>query len=224
MQALDRTLELDIALLAVERAALAAMAVRAQMGERGAGTITKEDRSPVTVADFAAQAVVAATLQEAFRNDPLVGEEDSDGLRGDAALSVRSRVVEAVGRALSRSVAGDEVLTWLDRGNARGDTDRYWVLDPIDGTKGFLRGGQFAIALALVEHGEVTAAVLGCPAYDLATAAMPGLILGAVRGQGSFEVATAGAVRKARRPIRVADAHDVSSFRVCESVESGHTD
>jgi 3'(2'), 5'-bisphosphate nucleotidase len=41
--------------------------------------------------------------------------------------------------------------------------DRYWTLDPIDGTKGFLRGDQYAIALALVEHGEVVLGVLGCP-------------------------------------------------------------
>jgi 3'(2'), 5'-bisphosphate nucleotidase len=41
--------------------------------------------------------------------------------------------------------------------------ERFWALDPIDGTKGFLRGDQYAIALALVENREVKLGVLACP-------------------------------------------------------------
>jgi 3'(2'), 5'-bisphosphate nucleotidase len=37
------------------------------------------------------------------------------------------------------------------------------VLDPIDGTKGFVRGEQFCIALSLIEEGEVKLGLLGCP-------------------------------------------------------------
>ncbi len=224
MQALDRKLELDTALEAVRRAAIAAMTVRADLGARGAGTITKQDNSPVTVADFAAQAVVAATLEAAFPNDSLVGEEDAVGLRGDAASALRARVTEIVSSSLARRVGHEEVLAWLDRGQARGDTERYWVVDPIDGTKGFLRGGQFAIALALIEGGEVTAAVLACPAYDLAPQAIPGLLFGAMRGSGAFEVSFAGSPPSPRRPVRVAVWRGQSLLRVCESVESGHTD
>ena len=40
---------------------------------------------------------------------------------------------------------------------------RWWTLDPVDGTKGFLRNEQYAIALALVEEGQVVLAVMGCP-------------------------------------------------------------
>jgi 3'(2'), 5'-bisphosphate nucleotidase len=41
------------------------------------------------------------------------------------------------------------------------------VLDPIDGTLGFVRGDQYAIALAMVENGEVVLGVLGCPNLPL---------------------------------------------------------
>ena len=51
----------------------------------------------------------------------------------------------------------------LDRGDHAGEDQRYWVLDPIDGTKGFLRGDQYAVALALVDGGKVVVGVLGCP-------------------------------------------------------------
>ena len=41
--------------------------------------------------------------------------------------------------------------------------ERFWTLDPIDGTKGFLRGEQYAVALALIVGGEVVVAALACP-------------------------------------------------------------
>ncbi len=43
----------------------------------------------------------------------------------------------------------------------------YWTLDPIDGTKGFLRREQYAVALALVRNGKVELGVLGCPELTL---------------------------------------------------------
>jgi len=41
------------------------------------------------------------------------------------------------------------------------------MLDPIDGTKGFLRGGQYAVALALMADGRPQIGLLGCPELDL---------------------------------------------------------
>lgn len=38
-----------------------------------------------------------------------------------------------------------------------------WTLDPIDGTKGFLRGGQYAVCLALLVDARVALGVIGCP-------------------------------------------------------------
>jgi 3'(2'), 5'-bisphosphate nucleotidase len=38
-----------------------------------------------------------------------------------------------------------------------------WTLDPIDGTKGFLLGGQYAVCLALIEDSDVKLGVMGCP-------------------------------------------------------------
>jgi 3'-phosphoadenosine 5'-phosphosulfate (PAPS) 3'-phosphatase len=38
-----------------------------------------------------------------------------------------------------------------------------WTLDPIDGTKGFLRGGQYAVCLALIVDARVELGIIGCP-------------------------------------------------------------
>lgn len=100
----------------------------------------------------------------------MVGEEDSAALRGGSEESeaTLSRVVAAVNdsRAASgsRPLSADEVLAALDRGSgAGGRAGRHWVLDPVDGTLGFVRGDQYAVALALVDSGNLAVAALGCP-------------------------------------------------------------
>src|SRR6185369_9410687 len=89
-----------------------------------------------------------------------------------------------------------DVLDWIERGQHPLDPERrYWILDPVDGTKGFLRKEQYAIALALVDRGEILVGVLACPnlplALDKATPAgapARGQIYAAVRGQGAERI------------------------------------
>ena len=66
---------------AIDAARQASLLVREIQAEMVTPALTKSDRSPVTVADFASQALVASLLAEAFPNDPLVGEEGADALR-----------------------------------------------------------------------------------------------------------------------------------------------
>ena len=66
-------------------------------------------------------------------------------------------VLDAVASA-GVKVSFESAVTLLEGGVYANNGESYWVLDPIDGTKGFLRGGQFAIALALIQEGVVTLA------------------------------------------------------------------
>jgi 3'(2'), 5'-bisphosphate nucleotidase len=63
----------------------------------------------------------------------------------------------------------EQVLAWIDRGR-RMCGRRFWTLDPIDGTKGLLRGGPYVIALALVVDGTVKIGIIGCPRLSVTTA------------------------------------------------------
>ncbi|KAJ3693332.1 hypothetical protein LUZ60_008812 [Juncus effusus] len=55
----------------------------------------------------------------------------------------------------------EEVISAIDNGKSEGGSSgRHWVLDPIDGTKGFVRGDQYAIALGLLDEGKVVLGVL----------------------------------------------------------------
>jgi 3'-phosphoadenosine 5'-phosphosulfate (PAPS) 3'-phosphatase len=44
-----------------------------------------------------------------------------------------------------------------------GGSGRHWVLDPIDGTRGFVGQRQYAVCLGMLQDGEVVLGVLGCP-------------------------------------------------------------
>jgi myo-inositol-1(or 4)-monophosphatase len=53
------------------------------------------------------------------------------------------------------------------------EADRVFVIDPIDGTRGFIAGSrQWCVSLAIVENGRPTAAVLECPALLESIAAL----------------------------------------------------
>ncbi len=101
--------------------------------------ITKDDRSPVTVADFAVQAIVAIALREAAGDVLIVGEEHAGVLRTSEHTAVVDAVVEAV-RMYRPDATADQVLDAIDACDHDGTAEAYWTLDPIDGTKGFLRG------------------------------------------------------------------------------------
>ena len=208
----------DIEMSAARRAvdAAAELCRRTQGALLAGDTLTKGDDSPVTVADFAVQAVVAATLTEALDGFEMVGEEDPADLRGDDQASLREAVVGLVRTARGGDVDAATVLDWIGAGASDGSAPRYWTLDPIDGTKGFLRGDQYAIALALIEHGEVVLGVLGCPNLPNPDAST-GAVFTAVPGR--CEVRTANGVVTAR----VAAPATLAEARFCESVESGHS-
>ncbi|KAJ1722400.1 3'(2'),5'-bisphosphate nucleotidase [Coemansia erecta] len=217
--------ERQVAIQAVEQASKLCQAVFNRLVT--SSTLTKKDKSPVTIADFGAQAVVNAILAQHFPEDPIVGEEDSKDLQGDTGREMRTKVVDLVNSIGERTMGEEEVLGAIDRGQyAGGATGRHWTLDPIDGTKGFLRGEQYAVCLALIIDGQVRLGVLGCP--NLEQTHQPGsdpnsrgVLMVAVDGQGAFQRALTGIKDETR--IHASSLSDTTQATFCESVESGHT-
>jgi 3'(2'), 5'-bisphosphate nucleotidase len=162
-----------------------------------------------------------ASLGERLPGDSVVGEEDAAALRQDAQEDLRSAVVAAVRDELRRDVGAERVLGWIDLGAAEARGPRYWTVDPIDGTKGFLRGEQYAVALGLIEDGEVVLGVLGCP--NLPCEAGVGALFSALRGEPARE-RSLWDVDAREREISVSSITSAADARFCESVESAHSD
>lgn len=225
-------MERDVAVRLVSQAVGIGRAVQrdiARAAESGGGRWDKDDKSPVTEADLAIQAAISVGLREAFPADPLMGEETSEELRRPDFAPLLERVVSRV-RSVRADATAANVLDWIER---RGETypadGRYWVLDPVDGTKGFLRGEQYAIALALVVNGRVELGVLGCPNLPASLASGGnsneagglGEIAWAIRGQGAWRMPLDSSDQPtAAARLRVADAGSDAAKTWVERVES----
>ncbi|MBQ4839237.1 MULTISPECIES: 3'(2'),5'-bisphosphate nucleotidase CysQ [Pseudoalteromonas] len=93
----------------------------------------KNDDSPVTEADLAANRVITAGLQRLTPEIPILSEESAD-------------------------ISWQERQTW----------QRYWLVDPIDGTKEFIKkNGEFTVNIALIEQGTPTMGVVYAPALNI---------------------------------------------------------
>jgi 3'(2'),5'-bisphosphate nucleotidase len=138
------------------------------MGHYGAAPSsfeTKPDGSPVSRADLEANAVILAAIRAAFPDDGVLSEESPD----DAG---------SVG-----SPAGDRL-----------EKNRVWIVDPLDGTRGFLaRTDDFAVHVAL--------AVAGIPSVSVVYQPVADVLYRAVVGQGAFCVRP-GTVRRLRVSTR----------------------
>ncbi len=211
--------EREAALGAMRQAAVICRAVQSEITP---GVLEKKDRSPVTVADFGSQALVCRWLEQTFPEDPVIGEEDAASLGESGNEEILERLVGHVERFVPGS-GPDQICAWIDRGGASEFTERFWTLDPIDGTKGFLRSEQYAISLALIDRGEIVLGVLGCPnlPIDPDVPDEIGAAFVAVKGEGAFQVPLYG--EGVEKPIRVSETSDPSQIRFCESVEKAHS-
>ncbi|CAM9154339.1 unnamed protein product, partial [Phaeothamnion confervicola] len=199
--------------------------------------VTKADLSPVTVVDFTVQAIVLGLLARRFPDDGFIAEEASDVLRRDGAAT--AAVVDIVRRALDPAMTDTDVFAAIDLG-ARGarpaaggsngtGMGRTWVLDPVDGTKGLLRGQQFCCALAMLREGRPAAGVLGCPNLPLpgeggegGGGVGSGMLVYAADGKGCYARPLTAAADAARR-VYVSDVSSAAAARFLEAVEAGHS-
>ncbi len=189
--------------------------------------ITKDDKSPVTVADFASQAIVAILLQQSLGDIILVGEEDSKFLREPEHAAHLEAVIQAV-RQIVPDISEHDVLAAIDTG--AGDTHHpsFWTLDPIDGTKGFLRGQQYAIALAYIEQGTPVVAAMACPnlprdfSAPLDTPDSQGSLYYTIKGDSVYELPCTDITATPEKVLRL-DHEAGQPISICASVEKAHS-
>jgi 3'(2'), 5'-bisphosphate nucleotidase len=211
--------EAQFAIDAVRESSLLARRIQREMV---GSELTKDDRSPVTVADFAVQALIARRLAEQLPGSVLIGEEQADALRLEEGVDMLDQVTRFVRTAVADATP-EEVCGLIDRGGGE-PPESFWTLDPIDGTKGFLRREQYAVALALIRDGQVVFGALGCPELTnacRADAGGPGSLVAAARGEGTWTRPLNG--DSPWKPLQVSAHGDARGARILRSVEKAHT-
>ncbi|KAK4794409.1 hypothetical protein SAY86_012403 [Trapa natans] len=187
--------ELVAAIDVVERACRLCIDVKRSLISNDGRILEKNDQTPVTVADFGVQALVSLELSKLFPSIPLVAEEDSSAIRSNNLADVVVDVVKSKASSDDNLLTKDDILKAIDRGrNAAysfgAQPATYWILDPIDGTRGFLRGSEslYVVGLALVVKGEIALGVMGCPNWqeDLSLVSRRGMIMVSHIGYGTW--------------------------------------
>nr|AAK67489.1 HAL2 [Candida albicans] len=207
--------ELKVATLAVKCASLLTKQLSDSIVQTAkSGTLTKDDKSPVTIGDFASQAIINHAIKLNFPNDEIVGEEDSQELQensnlADQVLQLITKIQQET--AVYNDTLGtltltdkNEVYHSLDFGNSQGGLKgRFWALDPIDEFQTYWKTS------CRYEHSGVV-----------------GGLYSAVKGVGSFysELFKKGAEPLSQqKPIKSQNHTDPNQLKVVEGVEKGHS-
>jgi len=153
---------------AIAEIATAAGAEIEAIRARGFVARAKDDASPVTDADEAANALIVRRLEQVAPGIPVIAEE-----------SVAVGDAPAVG-------------------------DRFWLVDPLDGTAEFVAGrGEYTVNIALIEQARPVLGVVGVPARSELYVGIAGAGARRSRGGGWSPIAA--------RPVPAADAVAVAS-------------
>lgn len=212
--------ELKVGLEAVDKAMKISRKIQKEL--TAGDKIDKSDKSPVTIADFTSQAIICSILNDSFPDIPIVGEEESADLKKPENSVVFNKIENFLEKEknLYDRLYKKDILESIDLGCADPNQNIFWTLDPIDGTKGFLRGEQYAVALALIKNGEVILGISGCPNLNIeGDPGEKGFIFYAVKGEGSSQI---NCQTSETKKILVTDHLDKTKMRFVQSYESGH--
>ncbi|EPP37011.1 hypothetical protein BOKEGFJH_00602 [Chlamydia avium] len=124
---------------------------------------TKSDGSFVTPADYGVQFCLQKKLCLAFPHIPFIGEEILDPTHDQHKCSKILEFIHALDPEVTDQDLLETPLTEQD------PSSLYWLVDPIDGTAGFIKNRFFAIALSLIHNNQPILAVMACPSPDLHT-------------------------------------------------------
>jgi 3'(2'), 5'-bisphosphate nucleotidase len=211
---------------AAARAAAAAIAAVGDPSRLAADSVMdKGAAGPATVADLAGQVAAIHALRSAEGPRCRIMAEESldevDRFGGDALVERVVRALQDAGLALSRLEVRDTLAAGIDAGGADGEC---WALDPLDGTKGYLRGGQFAIAVGLLRDGVPVAGAVAAPRLAAhGTDAGAGVVFLAAAGQGAWQEELLVASGGARTPVRARPWSRGDAIRLGGSVERAHS-
>ena len=179
----------------------------------------KVGKEPVTIADYGTQAIVNRAIMVHFPDDSIISEESGTQFAQLVDAEQQDLIAKLVSAIIRETVTIDDLILWLDHGKSA-DADsvthpRTWLVDPVDGTKGFIALRHYVIAVGFLQDSQPTVAVVGAPAYPDSKS---GAMFHAIDGKTYMRFMGGGELRE----IHVTKTKDTPLIRALESVEKGH--
>ncbi len=181
-------IDLDLALVTARRAVEAGARAALARFDRGIRVEIKPDRTPVTAADRDSESAILEVLRGTFPEHAILGEESG----------FHAAVAKATPGAQRQRTSAEPPPP----GEGSPEPVTRWIVDPIDGTRGFTRGESFWGPLVALEHqGEVVVGAMALP--------VPEEVYFAARGRGAW-LCTHGGAPKRLDVSRIAEWSDAT--------------
>ncbi|MFX0028984.1 MAG: inositol monophosphatase family protein [Candidatus Hermodarchaeota archaeon] len=170
---------------------------------KGFKSYSKDDDSPVTLADFTSQIFIIAMIKNHFPNDEIIAEEEDVRFIDKNSLNfVRQCLLEL---DISNIKNIKNYIKY--RGNP---SQRQWTVDPIDGTIGFQKGLSYAVGVGFMENSIPRVSAIAVPNY----AGKPLAIFSAEQGQGAY----VSYKNNENIQIKVNNKNNLKDIRLCHSL------
>ncbi len=151
-----------------------------------------------------------AEIMEVYRQGANVWRKDDDSPLTEADLRA-DRVIRA---GLERHFPGHFILSEESRSSGSLHEERFFLVDPLDGTKEFLkRNDEFTVNIALIEHGRPVAGVVLAPALRELFCAQQGQGAWKRDAQGAWRAIAVGARHS---PLRVMGSRSHGTERLAQ--------
>lgn len=170
---------------------------------KGFESYQKQNQSPVTLADFASQIYIISKLQAKFPEDQIIAEEEDSAFIDKRA----EHAIEECFKGLKFKEIDNfkETLKYRSK-----NADRQWTVDPIDGTKGFLKNLSYAIGIGFMVDSKPKISAIAAPNYS-----MKGLaIFVAEKGKGAKASYGDGELS----PVKVSRQTIIKNAGMCHSL------
>ncbi|MBZ0263324.1 hypothetical protein K8I28_01535 [bacterium] len=164
---------------------------------RDADSWSKEDRTPVTVADLASQAILLKTISEYAPGELVLAEEDRATIdeQGQGA-----RIREIVEEVLGHSCSLGEIRDYVGYRGTNENGAR-WFVDPLDGTKGFVKGLVYAVAVARHDGESLERSWMAVHGKKSELPGVVGNLFRAIRGEGAYKRSLSGSSTETKLAI-----------------------
>ncbi|MEK6806762.1 MAG: 3'(2'),5'-bisphosphate nucleotidase CysQ [Pseudomonadota bacterium] len=150
-------------------------------------------------------------ILEIYNSDFAVTRKDDDSPLTQADLAAHRHIVAGLGQCLPALPVLSEEAAEIPYATRRVWT-RYWLVDPLDGTKEFVkRNGEFTVNIALIENSQPVLGVVHAPALKLTYVACKNI--------GAFQVTDGGRTRLHARKTPARPALVVSKSHRDEALE-----
>jgi 3'-phosphoadenosine 5'-phosphosulfate (PAPS) 3'-phosphatase len=169
--------------------------------QKGFVSFEKKDLSPVTLADLAIQSYIIYNIKEMLPEDSILAEEENSFIDKDS-----ERIILECFDDLKIKVENAKKII-----NYRGKfSEREWVIDPIDGTQGYIEGLKYSVGIGFIVKSKPIISVISVPNYDERGLA----IFYAEKGKG----AKASYGNKSFNDIQVSNIQNLGEVRMCHSL------